>query len=437
MVQLQFDDVRREQRPSGRDHEHVGQVPHGDLQHILSVTPRPGGQLPYPRMVPRDAQGPEAAHGRNAESGDNHQQHGGGEHGTRHDFQDYPARRDAARDRPAPSASLRQRGARPPACRFLASSHRVPSIDPSLTPPSQVRWLIHRSRHRGCGPAHPPVNELPAASRCLEFEGDRMTLHRCGEGRRLRRHLVLEPVPRRVVRHGLFDDALFHTEVTELTWDEPRTRWVIRTSRGDRLTPTFVVLGTGPLSVPKLPGIPGIGSFGGHSFAHQPVALRLHRRRRAGRADAHDRRQAGRHHQHQGDRGPGRPASVQDSRELYVFQAHADHRSTCRQRTLPIGPDASLEHAPTPGQHEDRLATQLSDHWAAGCAPCTVQDGAITGPSCAAAAGSPAWSRGPGCGASPGSVQAEAAPAGAVEVVQLEAVRPGALVVLGGEVAGA
>jgi len=41
---------------------------------------------------------------------------------------------------------------------------------------------------------------------------------------------------------------------------------VISTSRGDRLTAQFVVLGTGPLSVPKLPGIPGIASFLGHSF---------------------------------------------------------------------------------------------------------------------------------------------------------------------------
>ncbi len=65
---------------------------------------------------------------------------------------------------------------------------------------------------------------------------------------------------------GLYDDVLFHTEVTALTWDEARTRWVIQTSRGDRLTATFVVLGTGPLSVPKLPGIPGIGSFRRHSF---------------------------------------------------------------------------------------------------------------------------------------------------------------------------
>jgi cation diffusion facilitator CzcD-associated flavoprotein CzcO len=65
---------------------------------------------------------------------------------------------------------------------------------------------------------------------------------------------------------GLYDDVLFHTEVTRLSWDEARARWVIETSRGDRLTAQFVVLGTGPLSVPKLPGIPGIGSFRGHSF---------------------------------------------------------------------------------------------------------------------------------------------------------------------------
>ena len=65
---------------------------------------------------------------------------------------------------------------------------------------------------------------------------------------------------------GLYEDALFHTEVTGLTWDETRALWVVETSRGDRLTARFVVLGTGPLSAPKLPGIPGIASFRGHSF---------------------------------------------------------------------------------------------------------------------------------------------------------------------------
>jgi cyclohexanone monooxygenase len=65
---------------------------------------------------------------------------------------------------------------------------------------------------------------------------------------------------------GLYDNALFHTEVTELAWDEAAKRWVISTNRGDRFTASFIGLGTGPLHVPKLPGIPGISDFKGHSF---------------------------------------------------------------------------------------------------------------------------------------------------------------------------
>jgi len=67
-------------------------------------------------------------------------------------------------------------------------------------------------------------------------------------------------------QYGLYDDTLFHTEVTDLTWDEAGRHWIISTDRGDRLTASFVTLGTGPLAVPKLPGIPGMGSFAGHSF---------------------------------------------------------------------------------------------------------------------------------------------------------------------------
>ena len=71
----------------------------------------------------------------------------------------------------------------------------------------------------------------------------------------------------RIGRHfGLYEDALFHTEVEDLTWDEAGSRWVVRTNRGDAFTAQFVAMGTGPLHVPKLPGIPGIESFTGHSF---------------------------------------------------------------------------------------------------------------------------------------------------------------------------
>jgi len=67
-------------------------------------------------------------------------------------------------------------------------------------------------------------------------------------------------------RYGLYANALFQTRVTDLAWDEQDSHWRIRTDRGDRLTAQFVVLGIGPLNVPKLPGIPGIDTFRGHAF---------------------------------------------------------------------------------------------------------------------------------------------------------------------------
>ncbi|MDE2355927.1 MAG: NAD(P)/FAD-dependent oxidoreductase [Alphaproteobacteria bacterium] len=65
---------------------------------------------------------------------------------------------------------------------------------------------------------------------------------------------------------GLYDKALFHTVVESLAWDDAAKVWVIRTDRGDRFTASFLGLGTGPLHVPKLPGIPGIEDFEGHAF---------------------------------------------------------------------------------------------------------------------------------------------------------------------------
>ncbi|MFD9948063.1 flavin-containing monooxygenase [Nonomuraea sp. NPDC059023] len=72
---------------------------------------------------------------------------------------------------------------------------------------------------------------------------------------------------RRIGKHyGLYDNALFHTEVTGMEWDDERALWTVTTDRGDRFTARFVAMGVGPLHVPKLPGIPGIDTFGGHSF---------------------------------------------------------------------------------------------------------------------------------------------------------------------------
>ena len=72
---------------------------------------------------------------------------------------------------------------------------------------------------------------------------------------------------RRIARHfGLYDLALFSTQVTSINWDGDTSRWDIRTNRGDRFAARFVVLTTGPLNKPKLPAIPGVESFEGHAF---------------------------------------------------------------------------------------------------------------------------------------------------------------------------
>ena len=77
---------------------------------------------------------------------------------------------------------------------------------------------------------------------------------------------ILEQCQRIGRKYNLYDNALFHTEVKDLTWDEENDVWVITTNRDDRFTARFLGSGTGPLHVPKLPGIPGIENFKGHSF---------------------------------------------------------------------------------------------------------------------------------------------------------------------------
>ena len=77
---------------------------------------------------------------------------------------------------------------------------------------------------------------------------------------------ILEHCERIGKQYGLYEDALFHTQVTDLEWDAPGRRWIVRTDRSDEFTAQFVATGTGPLHVPKLPGISGIETFGGHSF---------------------------------------------------------------------------------------------------------------------------------------------------------------------------
>ena len=67
-------------------------------------------------------------------------------------------------------------------------------------------------------------------------------------------------------QYRLYDKALFHTEVTSLEWQEDTRRWRVTTNRGDDFTAKYLGMGTGPLHIAKLPGIPGIETFKGKSF---------------------------------------------------------------------------------------------------------------------------------------------------------------------------
>ena len=65
---------------------------------------------------------------------------------------------------------------------------------------------------------------------------------------------------------GLYENALFQTRVTEVRWLDDERRWQVSTHRGDNIRAQFVIQATGPANRPKLPGIPGIRDFKGHTF---------------------------------------------------------------------------------------------------------------------------------------------------------------------------
>jgi len=84
---------------------------------------------------------------------------------------------------------------------------------------------------------------------------------RYAPGEEIRQHA------RAIARHfGLYDDACFQTQATQLHWDDAESEWVVGTDRGDRIRARYVVVSTGSLSQAKLPGIPGIETYRGHTF---------------------------------------------------------------------------------------------------------------------------------------------------------------------------
>lgn len=84
---------------------------------------------------------------------------------------------------------------------------------------------------------------------------------RYAPGEEIRQHAVA------IAKHfSLYDDTMFHTRVTELRWDDEAAEWTVQTDRGDEFRARYVVISSGTLTQPKLPGIPGIETYRGHTF---------------------------------------------------------------------------------------------------------------------------------------------------------------------------
>src|SRR5271154_294722 len=71
----------------------------------------------------------------------------------------------------------------------------------------------------------------------------------------------------RIGRHfNLYEKACFQTQVKEARWDNGEMRWTVTTDRGDVFKARYMIMSSGPLNRPKLPAIPGIEKFKGHTF---------------------------------------------------------------------------------------------------------------------------------------------------------------------------
>jgi len=92
-------------------------------------------------------------------------------------------------------------------------------------------------------------------------ELDYVPTERYASGEEIRLHLQAV-----ADRFDLEHDALFHTGVTRAEWDDQAARWRVRTDQGDELTCRYYVLAVGILNLLKLPAIPGMETFAGHSF---------------------------------------------------------------------------------------------------------------------------------------------------------------------------
>jgi cation diffusion facilitator CzcD-associated flavoprotein CzcO len=76
---------------------------------------------------------------------------------------------------------------------------------------------------------------------------------------------IFDYLHRTAADYGVLPHLRFDTELLEARWVDAEQRWSIRTTTGD-LTARVLVLGTGGLSEPALPDVPGLERFRGTTF---------------------------------------------------------------------------------------------------------------------------------------------------------------------------
>ncbi len=77
---------------------------------------------------------------------------------------------------------------------------------------------------------------------------------------------ILEHAQRIGNHFDLYSRAYFQTQATELRWNESDMHWMVKTDRGDEIQARYIIVSSGSLTRPKLPGLPGIEKFKGHTF---------------------------------------------------------------------------------------------------------------------------------------------------------------------------
>jgi cation diffusion facilitator CzcD-associated flavoprotein CzcO len=77
---------------------------------------------------------------------------------------------------------------------------------------------------------------------------------------------ILEYLRHCADKYGVRPHIRFGARVVRARWDEADGAWQVSTSDGKTVRARVVVSGCGPLSRPKLPDIPGLGSFEGKTF---------------------------------------------------------------------------------------------------------------------------------------------------------------------------